>query len=322
MPTITTIDNEISQPVGVPSGAIVTVTPGTGASVVVEYNTGTLANINNGSTSWYSWPRGSVINPTSQATNKQMFLRIKPTGGSATLETNNVPATRSSDAFMRDWLGNVPYILKQSAVPMGIANTGTIATNGTVTLGTALNTIYTGGIWLYFPTTAFAASAAGFYWCVMSSTTVGVVYTSQTSGVAVTGSNVAYTGDTTIRTAVSVTIPGGAIGVNGSFKISAWGSINNTSGSKTVTATFGGSATTAIIGTTSTNISNCVTVANKNSLASQRYSNAAVSSTTSMGGFIAVDTSTDQAIAIRLTLAVATDVVVLENYLVEIFPGN
>src|SRR4051812_43169817 len=74
-------------------------------------------------------------------------------------------------------------VLAQSAVPMGIANSGTVATNGTYTAGTAYNTTYNGGLWLYYPATAFATLPAGFYWSVGSSTTGFQVYTSQTSNV-------------------------------------------------------------------------------------------------------------------------------------------
>jgi hypothetical protein len=214
-----------------------------------------------------------------------------------------------------------PYVLSQGAVPYGIANSGTIATNGTVTLGTALNTTYSGGIWLYFPAAAFAASAAGFYWCVMSSTTVGVVYTSDTSAVAVTGSNSAYTGDTTQRTAVSVTIPGGSMGANGSVRHHAGHSINNTAGNKVTSTFFGATSIFTATGTTNTSMGYEAVTTNKNSASSQRTSNLGVTGATGQGAFSAIDTNTDSLLTFRLQLAVATDVLVLENWLVELLPG-
>jgi hypothetical protein len=52
-----------------------------------------------------------------------------------------------------------------------------MAANGAVTLGTALDATYSTGIWLYYPAGAvYSGSVAGFYWTVMSSTTVGTVY--------------------------------------------------------------------------------------------------------------------------------------------------
>lgn len=218
--------------------------------------------------------------------------------------------------------GLMPQVLAQGAVPMGIANSGTIATNGTVTLGTALNTTYSGGIWLYFPSTAFASGSAGFYWTVMSSTTVGVVYTSQTSNTPVTGSNSAYTGDTTARTAVTVTVPGGAMGPNGSLRLSAGCQTNNSAGTKTVAALFGASQIIGTTGTTNVAFSINGITTNRNNQALQRTSVYSQLTPTSQGAYTAIDTTTSQSITIRITIAVATDVIVLENWIVEIIPGN
>jgi hypothetical protein len=126
-----------------------------------------------------------------------------------------------------------PYILAQSGVPVGIANNGTVATNGQITLGTALPRTYSDGIWLYLPAGAVSGGAAGLYWCVMSSPTVGQVYTkfADTSqiflpyiptGVLVNavGSNTAYTQITaTDIVLANITLPGGSLGNNGSVSI-------------------------------------------------------------------------------------------------------
>jgi hypothetical protein len=220
MTTITVKANEVSQPVKVGAGSIVTITPT--SSVLVEYNKGTLSDITNGSTPWASWPKGTVTVETSQITNKQMWVRVKPTGGIAVLQTTDYPATALAATYERDWAGNnMPYVLAQSAVPYGIANSGTVATNGTYTAGTAYNTTYSGGIWLYFPATAFATASAGFYWCVASSTTAFQVYTDATAATLITGSNSGFTGSTSQQTAVSVTLPGGVVGANGKVRIAA-----------------------------------------------------------------------------------------------------
>jgi hypothetical protein len=320
MTTITVKANEVSQPVKVGAGSIVTITPT--SSVLVEYNKGTLSDITNGSTPWVSWPKGTVTVQTSQITNKQMWVRVKPTGGSAVLQTNDFPATALAANYVRDWAGNnMPYVLAQSAVPYGIANTGTIATAGTVTLGTALNTTYSGGIWLYFPATAFASGSAGFYWTVMSSTTAGTVYTSDTSGTPVTGSNSAYTGSTSQQTAVTITVPGGALGTNGALRVYMGASCNNTAGAKTISSYFGGSLTSGVSGTTTTIFSNAGLIINRNSASSQ----VATSYTSTTNGifrlFTTLDTTSDKNIDLRLQIATATDVCVMENYLVEILPS-
>jgi hypothetical protein len=97
----------------------------------------------------------------------------------------------------------------QVAAPMMVGNSGTVAasaTLGNLTLGTALDAVYgptnnnCPGIWIYLPATALAApnNVAGWYWCVMSSTTVGTVYAVQplnggVSQVAVSGTQLGAT---------------------------------------------------------------------------------------------------------------------------------
>jgi hypothetical protein len=319
MTTITVKANEVSQPVKVGAGSIVTITPT--SSVLVEYNKGTLSDITNGSTPWVSWPKGTVTVQTSQITNKQMWVRVKPTGGIAVLQTTDYPATAVAATYVRDWAGNnMPYVLAQSAVPYGIANSGTIATAGTVTLGTALNTTYSGGIWLYFPATAFASGSAGFYWTVMSSTTTGTVYTtSDTSGTPVNGSNSAYTGSTSQQTAVTVSVPGGAMGANGAIRSIVSCSTNSTAGAKSLVVGFGSANFGAVSATTSTAINATQIIANRNSQSLQRLSY--LVSVNAAGGYATADTSADVAITYKINLAVATDVIVLENYFIEVLPS-
>ena len=67
------------------------------------------------------------------------------------------------------------------AIPVGLAPSGSVAANGALTLGTALPAVYSvaasSGIWLRFPAgAAFSGSAAGLYYCIMSSTTAGTIY--------------------------------------------------------------------------------------------------------------------------------------------------
>lgn len=127
----------------------------------------------------------------------------------------------------------IPYILSQGAVPIALAPSGTMGANGAVTLDTALQHTFFFGVWMYFPAGAvFAGSAAGYYWTVMSSTTAGTVYTntytprvadftppSSPTAVVDAGPG-AYTGVSgTEITAVSVTLPGGALGNHGGLRV-------------------------------------------------------------------------------------------------------
>jgi hypothetical protein len=79
-----------------------------------------------------------------------------------------------------------PWYLGSNAAMM-IGDSGTVAANanvGNLVLGTALDAVYgptnngCPGIWIFLPATALAApnNVAGWYWCVMSSTTVGTAY--------------------------------------------------------------------------------------------------------------------------------------------------
>lgn len=96
-----------------------------------------------------------------------------------------------------------------TATPSGsgvrfVAPSGTVAADGTITLGTALPAVLPGGAWMYLPAGAFSVAPAGWYWVVMSSATVGTVFAGQ-GGAAVVGSASAYTGVTSKLTAYTVT---------------------------------------------------------------------------------------------------------------------
>lgn len=328
--TITANASQYSQPIVVAAFSRITAVNG-----YVEYAVGDQDTIRNNVATWVRWPLGAVAG--SANTMASFIVRLVGTANSATLTAvePDGPVTstngRSVGAYWATDSGRLynsagyaiqggVYQLAQGAVPYGIANSGTIATNGTYTAGTAYSTTYA-GVWLYFPITAFATLPAGFYWCVASSTTVFQVYTSDTSGVLVVGSNSAFTGDTTQRTAVSVTIPGGAIGANGSIRHHAGHTINNTAGNKVTSTFFGSTSIFTATGTTNTNMGYEAITTNKNNQSSQRTSNLGVTGATAQGSFSTIDTSVDSALSFRLQLAVATDVLVLENWLVEVLPN-
>lgn len=150
-------------------------------------------------------------------------------------------------------LVNRPYVLAQSAIPVCLAPNGTVATDGIVTLGTALPTTFSGGIWLRFPANAIVGGAAGMYWAVMSSTTQGQVYTNFADTatefipfipggplVAAVGSNAAYTQTTAADiTLVNVTLPAGALNNIGELLGRIGYTVNNSAGSKAGRFFFG-----------------------------------------------------------------------------------
>lgn len=223
-----------------------------------------------------------------------------------------------------------PYILAQSAVPVILAPNGTVATNGTITLGTALPTIYSGGAWVRLPAGAVSGGLAGLYWTVFSSTTVGAVKTNFVdvataftpyipSGtlVAATGSNAAYTQTTASDiTLANITVAGGMMGPNGALRFhSAW-EANNNANAKTYKPFFGGVQMDSNSITTALHASPTMSVKNRGVLTSQLYS-----FNTTFNAFKSIDTSTDKALTFTGNLAVATDYIVLEGFIVEVLPA-
>lgn len=157
--------------------------------------------------------------------------------------------------------------LGAGGLPTGTAPTGSIGDNGALTLGTALASTVP-NCYLYFPSGAIVSgSAAGHYYVVMSSTTVGVIYNNlYTSGDPtvpasptpfVTSGPGAYTGVLTEITQRIYTIPAGIARVNSAVRNTFRGGWNNSAGAKTQRVKLGSTATYALAG--STTVSNAIT---------------------------------------------------------------
>ena len=172
--------------------------------------------------------------------------------------------------------------------PMMVGSGGTVlasATIGNLTLTTALDAIYgptnnnVPGIWIYLPSTALAAplNVAGWYWAVMTSTTVGTVYAAQplNGGVATpaylpapvisnvagqvltnpwappvsptiaTGSGAGYTGVTTAVPTSVYQVLGGFLSSTGSASFTGSITGNNSAGAKTIRGVLSTAATLA-----------------------------------------------------------------------------
>lgn len=233
------------------------------------------------------------------------------------------------------------YILAQSGVPVGLAPNGTIATNGTVTLGTALSVTYSNGIWLRFPANAVVGdTTGGIYWCVMSSTTVGTVYAGKidtasaftpyigsTSGGAVTGSNSAYTQTTSAFVLLAnITMPGNAIGNNGSLHVSADFLANSNANSKAPGIYVDGTAIYSATLSSWYSVRALGVFRNKGSgtINSTGYQNSLTglgSQSSQAVGLGAVDTTQDTQLYLYGKLAVATDYIVLDAFSAEVKPS-
>ena len=117
----------------------------------------------------------------------------------------------------------------QSAIPVGIPSSGSVAANGALTtLTTPFLETYSDGVWLFFPANAvYAGSQAGSYWVVMTTTSAGTIYDNKlvlpgsdhppaTPTPIVAAGPGAYVQSTNILiTQRGATVPGGTLGANG-----------------------------------------------------------------------------------------------------------
>lgn len=138
-------------------------------------------------------------------------------------------------------------------LPVGIPSSGSIGDNGALTGLTAFATTYP-NIYLFFPAGAIAAgSAAGFYFCQMSSTSAGTIFNNPlASGTTpaipatptpfVTTGPGAYTQSTTLQALSKTTIKGGTLSINSMVEINTLGSMRSTGSTKTFGFLFGGSS--------------------------------------------------------------------------------
>jgi hypothetical protein len=243
----------------------------------------------------------------------------------------------------KEFLNAYPYILAQSGVPVGIANNGTVATNGQITLGTALPRIYSGGIWLYLPAGAVSGGAAGLYWCVMSSVTVGQVYTNfaDTSQVFVpyiptgtlvnaVGSNAAYTQITnTDIVLANVTLPAGSLGNSGAVSIISSGHMATAAaGNKYVKAYYAAAnfwlnQVTATSGNYKFSLfagfMNCgITNSQVETSADYSWGSGAVSGTLVKFN---VDSTVDQPLKLTANIPNATESIIYETISIEVLPS-
>lgn len=233
--------------------------------------------------------------------------------------------------------GNPPSrrILAMGGIPTIIANTGTVATNGTITLGTALQLIYP-QCWLYLPAGAVVGGLAGWYYAIMSSTTVGVVYTNFQAtmsqplalGAAATltvavGSNSAYTGVTTEVTMASAVIPAGLLGTVGAVIAEGNWAHNSSAGAKVAKIAFGGSTVLSVSDTTTLGIDIRKKIQNR--AAASQVIRVAVDTGAAQSvapTLLSIDTAAEVTVALTGSIAVATDTMVLENFLIELLLPN
>lgn len=233
-----------------------------------------------------------------------------------------------------------PIILAQNAIPFVLPSgngvgVGVIGNNGALSAITALPTTYT-ACYMYFPVNAIAAGvAAGWYYTVMSSTTAGTIYNNTyTSGTQtipasptafVTTGPGNFTQTTGNIASVSITIPGGAIGTNGSLRINHdIQTIANANAKlpviKLATVLIHQiTATTYAVWQVLFSMKNRG-VANKQ-ICTRTNTSEGASAASSNFTYTTIDTSVDTALIFYLDMATNTDFMVLEGFTIEVLPG-
>lgn len=128
------------------------------------------------------------------------------------------------------------------------------------------------------------------------------------------------TGTTTKTTLASILVPAGLVGLNGSLRVSALASCTNSANTKTLTFELAGSTLNTQTATTVASLFGTALISNRGSLSSQI---ARVYSPGGGGSFntSAVNTAVDQILTISGQLALGSETMTLESYLVEVLPG-
>jgi hypothetical protein len=228
----------------------------------------------------------------------------------------------------------MPYMAALQGVPVIIPSSGSMGNNGAITLTTALPAIYA-SCYLYLPANAISAgSSAGFYYAVMTSTTVGTVYNNTyTSGTPtipasptafVTTGPGAYTQTTGAELALlEVTIPGGAMGKNGSLMSYPEFVYSNSANTKTLKLYLGATAVITLAPTTTSYNPVRYFFRNRGAEAVNfDNSGAGFGAGTATPSRRTINTTADFVYKITGQLAAATDYIILEVNLVQLNPSN
>lgn len=326
-----------STSVALPAGQVLLVSGGYGTMQIAPPNQGPLMPVS---------PGGASIGPLSIAvtinlvsTTKDLIYYADDDGNPrnvAVFATD--PLTGEVTALVGPTgIVSFPCAIGQSAVPVILAPNGTVAADGTITLGTALPTIYANA-WVRLPAGAVVGGLAGLYFAAFSSTTVGRIKTNfvdastaftpyiPTGTVAAVGSGSAYTQTTAADiTLANINVPGGLMGANGALRNLAKFATNNTAGAKGAKCLYAStpvSQNTTI--TSQLGYDLRCSLQNRGVLNQQLGTgdnNDAGNSFIGTHRVASNDTSISQPLTFIGQIAVATDYIILEGFTVEVLPA-
>jgi len=227
----------------------------------------------------------------------------------------------------------------ESAIPMIDGPSGSMANNGAVTLGTALvSAVAYANAYIRMPAGAIAAgvpAADTWYFCQMSSATVGIVYNNiYTSGVPtvpavlvpfVTTGPGAYSGVTGAVNAYTIAVPGNTLGPNGTLYYEGAATVNS-SGNNKITAFLFGATTFHSRTDTAVNSEGFSKRFQNRGVANIQISNEPQGQAVPVnagGGLVisAEDTTQSKNAVWQMNMATATDWIVYERFFLGIFPG-
>ena len=177
---------------------------------------------------------------------------------------------------------------------------------------------------MYFPAGTFTASAAGFYYVTMTSTTVGTVYsnlyvsgipTIPASPALVTTGAGAYVQTTGAAVdALSIPVPGGTLGANGAIEIDCLVSNINNANNKTIVVKYSSAPILSLALTATLTFNAIGKIVNVGVIGRQiAFVSTALGTSVNATTQYSIDSGINQNIIATLQLAVDTDYMVLQR---------
>jgi hypothetical protein len=226
-------------------------------------------------------------------------------------------------------------MLFQSGIPLIVMPTSSaVSAAGILTSATTLP-IITGPCYVYLPANYLATvSAAGWYYGTITDSTHIQTYQNTYSGTGVaavptslapwTGlSGGTPTGSTGAKT-ITLTMPANTMGPNGCLEVGYLASYNSSASNKIVSSAFGSLSGPTTTATTTTSLGVRFTVLNSgvtNVQVCDLTPTDGYATATQVLGYGAVDTTAAQNIVFTLNNALAADFLILNSYVVKVYPA-
>ena len=167
----------------------------------------------------------------------------------STIVSPTLSSPTIAGAVTQTGASGVTYPAARGGIPFIGLSSGSISAAGAISGITALPIAYPNA-YCYIPANILATvHAGGWAYCTFSTTTAGTAFLDMyTSGVpvipsspaAVTDGKGAFTGDTTERVGPSITVTGGAMGVNGALETYLTAEATSNANAKTIRARLNG----------------------------------------------------------------------------------